>query len=368
MDRDRFRLNKAQPTRVPGYGASIRPPLAINPVIRNKIPVTPVQPVAQDKPIENIWYGDSDGGSADQSEVLFDISRESKLDRIKAWRAQRTVKKAAQILGEPVAAAPKAMSHNQALEKQLASIDPRSPNYRRPGALATPKAEPQTVNIQIQIPTLSFERLKAAKSITASSARKLGRGRHTATAKLASILKRTRRRALVGSMAVVILVAAGFVGLQLQHSAQTKTAKLAAKQVTDKASTAAVNAQPTFTPIQSSQATPAAGTATQKQTSYDGTKNTYSFTDTVSGKSILVSQQPVPAKFKSATEAVATVAQSLGAKESTTTSNGTAYIATDEKSNSQTVVFTKNELLLFIQSPFKHSATEWSSYINSLKS
>jgi hypothetical protein len=362
-----------------GMEPQIDTPLRSSPRVRHDLaPHEMLKPskqsaVHQNAPLalEEVWYRDPSLSSDNKqaSEKLFEPSNDSLVDRYKTWRAVTTVKKAAKILGEPDLTSGRSEQPNAALSAKLLAADPKSQNYRRPGALAIPKAEPQTVNIQIQIPTISLDRLKAIRDIASLTVKKFSRGWQQATVKLIKLTERMQRRLLIGASAVAILLVAGLIGMQLQHAAHTKSAELAAQLITDKANNVAVNSQPTFTPVQSSQAlTPAAGAATKQQTSYDGSKNTYSFTDTVGGKSILVSQQPVPNKFKNATEAVMTVAQSLGANESTSTDDGTAYIASDSKSNSQTVVFTKNNLLLFIQSPFKHTGNEWSSYINSLKS
>jgi hypothetical protein len=375
MDRNRLPHSNAQPDRVPGYGPSVprRPRKQLQTSISHK-PYNLIQsPIKSEPSLDDIWYRDPDEpqlGEPGQPEKLFELTTDSKLDQLKAWRAQKTVKKAAKILGEPVAVKAGRNQNKSALQKQLATIDPKSTSYRRPDALAIPKAPPQTINIQIQLPSVSLARLGIIKEAINNRTTNIRQGIQDRTAIWFQSLRHYYRRYIVAGIAISILMFATFIGLQFKHSADLTAAEVAANTVINKSiATATESSRPDFTPIQPKVTTQAGEPNGNKTaTGYDGSRNTYSFKDEVGGNPIVVSQQPIPNKFSSATIAVAQVAESLSAKESTQTNVGTAYIATDTKSNAQTIVFSKNDLLLFIQSPFKHTGLEWRQYIDKLGS
>lgn len=129
---------------------------------------------------------------------------------------------------------------------------------------------------------------------------------------------------------------------------------------------AAYLSNPTFKPI-APKSKPTLGQGNSQATSFDGKLDSYSFTDSLDGVPLTVSQQPIPATFSSATEALASVAKSMNAKTVIPTSLGSpAYEAYDANTSTQSLIFTINNLLIFIQSNFQHSNSQWTNYIDSL--
>ncbi len=92
----------------------------------------------------------------------------------------------------------------------------------------------------------------------------------------------------------------------------------------------------------------------------------YAYNDTLSGVSINVSQQPLPKDFKTDTaEHVRTLATDFGAQKHFTLHGSDIYIGTSVK-GPQSVIFTKNKLLILIKSTEKISDDSWASYIENL--
>jgi hypothetical protein len=228
------------------------------------------------------------------------------------------------------------------------------------GALA---AEPQIVSIQISFPKL---KLPDVGRYSKQLIRLVLKMEAYARQRLVSVPRVWYRRLALVAATLAVLMLVGGVGLKVKSFVANRDATAAASAVNAaaaKAKTTAARATPNFTPL--APENPASGGTSQ--TRYDGTHNVYSFSDTLNNTAIIVSQQPIPANFNSAAAAVTKVAASLDATEPVPISSGTAMVATDTKANSQTVVFTKDNLLVFIQSPFTHSSAEWEAYINGLK-
>jgi len=99
---------------------------------------------------------------------------------------------------------------------------------------------------------------------------------------------------------------------------------------------------------------------------FDGVKDTYSYEDKLDNVEIIVSEQPIPSNFSSAKVALLSIAKSINAATLLVTKSSTGYLATDTVSNQQTVVYTLDNLLIFIQSPFTHPTSAWIGYLNSL--
>lgn len=121
-------------------------------------------------------------------------------------------------------------------------------------------------------------------------------------------------------------------------------------------------AKPTFTPLLPKGKSQDIG----KTASFDGSRDTYSYGDTFNGTPLIVSQQPLPANFDSAQAAVTKIAKSLNATTPIISKVGTAYLSTDSKSGAQTIVFSNNGVLVFVQSSFNHAASDWKYYLDSL--
>lgn len=92
----------------------------------------------------------------------------------------------------------------------------------------------------------------------------------------------------------------------------------------------------------------------------------YAYADTLEGVPINVSQQPLPKDFKTdTTEHVRSLATDFGAQKHFTLHGSDIYIGTSTK-GPQSVIFTKNKLLILIKSTEKISDDSWASYIEKL--
>ena len=90
----------------------------------------------------------------------------------------------------------------------------------------------------------------------------------------------------------------------------------------------------------------------------------YAYTDTVSGVSLRVSQQPLPDTLTS-TDAVAALAASYNATRTITAGSTTVYIGSPAK-NQQSLLFTTPSLLVTITADGVLNDHQWSDYISSL--
>jgi len=92
----------------------------------------------------------------------------------------------------------------------------------------------------------------------------------------------------------------------------------------------------------------------------------YTYADTIDGVAVNVSQQQLPPSFQANTnQKVAELAKSYNATSRLTVGGLTIYIGISAK-GPQSVIFTKDNLLLFIQSERKISDQAWKAYITSL--
>lgn len=93
----------------------------------------------------------------------------------------------------------------------------------------------------------------------------------------------------------------------------------------------------------------------------------YAYTDKIDGNSIIVSQQQLPEDFKSDTaEQVRELAEGFNAKEKININDNTIYIGT-ASNGVQSVIFTKNNLLILIKSYNNISENSWIKYIESMQ-
>lgn len=100
---------------------------------------------------------------------------------------------------------------------------------------------------------------------------------------------------------------------------------------------------------------------------FNAERKVVNFRDSIGGIAITISQQPLPAGFKEDTDAkVKKLAEEFSATKTIATANPTSYIGTSEK-GPQTVIFSKKNLLVFIQSTKKIDDHDWAEYITNLK-
>lgn len=104
----------------------------------------------------------------------------------------------------------------------------------------------------------------------------------------------------------------------------------------------------------------------QKLTPPDGTP-VYVYTDSIDGVSISVSQQPLPASLKDTNGAkIADVAKGYNATKSVYADTTKLYIGTNAD-GPQSVIFSKNNLLVLIKSRAVIKDDSWITYVHSLK-
>jgi hypothetical protein len=98
-----------------------------------------------------------------------------------------------------------------------------------------------------------------------------------------------------------------------------------------------------------------------------GKEPVYAYVDGIGGVRIMVSQQPLPDTFKKDTEeAVAKLAEGFNANEQITIGDVTAYIGTSVE-GPQSVILTKDRILLLIKSDAEITKEQWMAYIGSLR-
>lgn len=92
----------------------------------------------------------------------------------------------------------------------------------------------------------------------------------------------------------------------------------------------------------------------------------YAYADTINGVDATVSEQPLPASFQSDPSGqIANLAQGYNATDTITAGETKVYIGTSAN-GPQSVIFTKNNLLVLIKSQANISNKAWTAYINSL--
>lgn len=92
----------------------------------------------------------------------------------------------------------------------------------------------------------------------------------------------------------------------------------------------------------------------------------YAYEDTIDGVGISVSQQPLPETFTGKIDhQVAELAKKFNATDKLDADGTTVYVGTSAK-GPQSVILTKNRLLILIKSQKKISDASWVSYIKSL--
>ncbi len=98
-----------------------------------------------------------------------------------------------------------------------------------------------------------------------------------------------------------------------------------------------------------------------------GDKSVFVYTDTVSGVTVSVSEQPLPDDFKTDTsQQMESLAKAEKANEKITVGATTVYIGRSAN-GPQSIFFTKNNLLILIKSGDVITNDQWAAYINSLQ-
>jgi hypothetical protein len=104
-----------------------------------------------------------------------------------------------------------------------------------------------------------------------------------------------------------------------------------------------------------------------KRVSPPGKDPVFAYTDTIDSIPISVSQQPLPQSFKNdAANQTAEVAKKFNATDKVDAGTIDVYVGTSAK-GPQSVIFTKNNLLVLIKSEKKIKDASWATYAQSLK-
>ncbi len=260
------------------------------------------------------------------------------------------------------------------LQRRPATVMPPTATAPVANAASAPMGanEPQatpTVSLQISIPAV---KVPHGVRTTAVAAQRLAVIYARAIQRLALTVytsAKAHKRATSGLVVVGAVVAVGLIGAQvftqIKHSPGTRAIPTAAASAVQPAADPTVPAQPTFAVV-IPKSRPELAQATAGKSFFDSKRNSYSYNDDFQYRTILVSEQLVPAKFKTEGEALTNVAQQVGAKEVMATANGAAYLGTDAKSGQQTIVYVTKGILIFIQSPFSYTALKWQPYLEAL--
>jgi len=93
----------------------------------------------------------------------------------------------------------------------------------------------------------------------------------------------------------------------------------------------------------------------------------FAYVDKIGNEMINVSEQPLPEDFKTDTaQQIDLLAQGFKANEKITVGTITVHIGTSEK-GPQSIIFSKNNLLILVKSSVRIDNSQWAEYINSLQ-
>lgn len=236
----------------------------------------------------------------------------------------------------PVVSAPRPMSEQTSAPRQWT---PSTGVQATPAVASESTAgAPTTIAVNISLPKLSKPKVK---------------------------LPKPSKKVVVITLIVIVsvaLIAGGVFATSklIHHTPQS------ALNGGDKLKTA-VAGSPTYTPVVPETKSELASTKTAG-TGFDGTRDTYSYQDSISGLAFTVSQQPMPSDNATPQAKIDKIAKAIGGTTVVKIPNGTkGYISGDVKSGNQVIVFTLHNLLVFIQSPFSHPPSDWETYIATLK-
>lgn len=211
----------------------------------------------------------------------------------------------------------------------------------------------QGVSIQINIPQLHLDKFRRFKARIVGW---IGQGRAWFVRQWVANKPRT-----IAVSAVAVLVLASLLARPLlvhgKHSDNTAAVGASAPK----------HAKPTFAVVVPS-SKPRLATPDGVHAAYDGTKNSYSYSDSIGSNGFIVSEQPIPDKFNTADEAVKQIGPQIYGPSNghiVSTNSGDAYVTSRGKT-AQTVVFSVHNLLMFIQSSHVFSDTDVQDYINGL--
>ncbi len=191
--------------------------------------------------------------------------------------------------------------------------------------------------------------------IALPSIKAIKRRLHAVRAKLGSVIGKHRKAYITGFCAVVILAVGAGSYASLAGSGS------------DPVNDPDVLSQNTQKPAFEYSLPGGEETALEGEVRYDPNRKVVNFKDSIGGVTIIISQQPLPEGFSDdTTEKVRKLAEGFSATEALTTASPTAYLGTSVE-GPQTVIFAKNDLLVFIRSDKAIDKRDWAQYVTNLQ-
>lgn len=205
----------------------------------------------------------------------------------------------------------------------------------------------RTIEIKLEVP--HFKAVEKASTKSVAVARKAWRKRHIRII-----------------MAACLVVLAGSLTVLLLAQKRTDSPLISGKQLTTTSEISQKALVPQFdTLLPSGSSIEALGGWTR--VSPPDRNAVFAYSDAIRDNRIIISQQPLPDDFLGNIDGkVEELAQSYKATEKLTANGMVVYIGTSAK-GPQSVIFTKNNLLVLIKSSVKLSNDDWVGYVNSLQ-
>lgn len=180
---------------------------------------------------------------------------------------------------------------------------------------------------------------------------------------LPSLRLKVPKKIIISVASACILIAAFFL---LQQKDSTGSSAAAAATSNSSAKQTLVKGTPDYDTV-----LPAGKTISDlggwTRISPSGRDPVYTYADKIGHTKISVSEQPLPANFETNTAGqIAELAEGFNADQKLTLSGTTVYIGTSAE-GPQSVIFSKNKLLILIKSAAKISNDHWAAYINNLQ-
>lgn len=177
--------------------------------------------------------------------------------------------------------------------------------------------------------------------------------------------KKIRKKHLLFVLPVIIVMIGGFV-IRMQFQNKEKT-EVQSATTTRSPSDIPLNQTPDFDPLLPSDKTTdqLGGLA---RISPEGQDAVYAFVDVLEGQQLNVSEQKVPEAFKQDRDAkLEKLAKDFQAVSVIQVDDTRVYHGVSEKTKVQSLIFVKDDLLVFIKSPQKFTDDIWVGYITNLK-
>jgi hypothetical protein len=162
-----------------------------------------------------------------------------------------------------------------------------------------------------------------------------------------------KRTIIIGGLIIILVVAGLITGIAIHAANSRKTTET---MILDPGYTTVLPADKSITSL-----------GGWKRVSPKNATPVYAYNDTIAGTAISVSEQTLPESFQDDVNgSIATLAKSYNATAITQVGDTIIYIGTSAK-GPQSVIFTKNGLLILIKSEKQITNTAWSSYAVSLQ-